>query len=614
MDKNPNSRNIPDVIINAYSLLLQHRIVKITEPIHENLGKGAMGWVFECVSKVPYPNREGIPCKVPLKFLISEKFLTQPVQVFSLCEKVSGFPHQDAESKKLCLPEAHRAPRDASRLTCYVKWAIEWLEDAATGKLLQDGDPYELPDFSRKLLKLPLPTQYPLIFNESSITYDSWKPHIGEFGHVECNFGVGIQAIFANRFTDKNGSLIRESEFARELLQANNMIHGKWIILPDIRFERHRPPQTYKEINELCTNNGLNFYTILKKAWNPVNQGHFGILLIGFPIPKIVGQSLNEIHWQPLLFQNYRGYKTKNRRKLKGQFRKPKIIWQRLIKHYCFSPSQQLPWGKVENITNERLYARGAYSSEVQATPIAFFGCGALGSSVAEFLARGGVKQINLFDPDSIKFGNLCRHTLDGSSVSINKAKALAERLSLANPLSTIKGHPLKIPLDSCSDEVINRALKNAHIFIDCTTSETAFEWLDQYAVENNKRLISLFFNFHAELLTICVSGDSMSCGSIFADLNFSIQQNQTPLDPKIYFFQPSKEEQIIEGAGCWHPSFPALGSHVQILAAHAVDILSHYISLEERIGVAAIVKRQTVTQSGVQTGPLVEVLWKKEY
>ena len=51
-----------------------------------------------------------------------------------------------------------------------------------------------------------------------------------------------------------------------------------------------------------------------------------------------------------------------------------------------------------------------------------------------------------------------------------------------------------------------------------------------------------------------------------------------------------------------------------QILSAHAVDILSHYIDSKEKIGLATIVKRQPVTQNGVQQGPLVEVVWAKEY
>ena len=158
------------------------------------------------------------------------------------------------------------------------------------------------------------------------------------------------------------------------------------------------------------------------------------------------------------------------------------------------------------------------------------------------------------------------------------------------------------------------RMLAEADVFVDCTTSEAAFDWLNQYAVENNKRLISLFFSFHAELLTICISGDSTSCGDIFKDLTCSIENEKTPLDSEVYFRDPPKGEQIIEGAGCWHPTFPARNAHVQILAAHAVDILSNSIDSKQKIGLAAIVKRQSVAQNGVQPGPLVEVVWVKEY
>ena len=81
-----------------------------------------------------------------------------------------------------------------------------------------------------------------------------------------------------------------------------------------------------------------------------------------------------------------------------------------------------------------------------------------------------------------------------------------------------------------------------------------------------------------------------------------------------MYFCEPLKEEQIIEGAGCWHPTFPARNAHVQILAAHAVDILSCSIDSKQKIGLAVIVKRQSVTQNDIQPGPLVEVVWAKEY
>lgn len=615
MDRMPNQNQISDIVIEAYNHLLQRRIVVITETIRKNLAEDATGWVFECTAEVPYPNKKNFPREVPLRVLIPEEFPYEPVDIYTICGEVNGFPHQDAELGKLCLHEEDSAPRDASRLVCYIKWAIEWLEDASNGMLLKPGAPYELPDFSRKILDSPLLTELTLIINESSNSYETWLSRNGEFGHVECFWASGSQTIFAVRFYDEDSLLIRESKFAPNVLRKGSRIDGKWVIVPNICYEKHRPPQTYEEMERLCSRNGLNFYKLLKETWNLKNTHRFGILLIGFPIPEKAEAPFTEIHWQPLLFQNLRGFRDqKPKPRLKGPARKSKQIWQKLKENGCFSPDQHLPWGRVENITHKRLYTRGAYSSEIQSTPIAFFGCGALGSSIAELLARGGVKQLNLFDPDLITFGNLCRHTLDGSSVGLNKAKELAERLSRANPLSTIQGHAIGIPLNSHSDEALHQVLTNADVFVDCTTSETAFDWLNKYAVTNGKRLVSLFFNFRAELLTICISGDSRSCGDIFLDLKDSVQQNRTRIDPYVYSHEPLEEEEIMEGAGCWHPTFPAQNAHIQILAAHAVDIISHSISSKSKRGLAAIIKRQSVLQNGVQPSSLVKVAWTKKY
>ncbi|RKU26842.1 hypothetical protein C6497_12410 [Candidatus Poribacteria bacterium] len=614
LDMDRASSEFTDIVIEAYSLLRQQRLVDIIQPIRENLTEGETGWEFMCVAKVPCPNPKKLPGEIILRVVIPETFPGEPVEFYP--ENVNAFPHQDAETGKLCLPEETLAPLDASRLVCYVKWALDWLKDAANGRLLQPGEPYELPDFSRKLLESPLPTNAPFIFEESPNSYEKWEPLLGTSGGVECYWGNGISAIFAVRFHQKDGLLVRESDFALQVLNKERKIEGMWFIVRDIRYERHRPPQTYGEIDRLCSSNNLNFYTLLEETWKLNNSNKFGILLIGFPIPDKVGEPFTEIHWQPLLIQNLKGFRSqKPKPRLTGSARKPRQIWKKLKENGCFSPSQQLPWGKVENIARDRLYARGAHPSKVQATSMVVFGCGALGCSIAELLARGGVHQMNLVDSDTIKFGNLCRHTLDGSSVGLNKALALAKTLSRANPLSRIIGYSARVPLDSQSDQALRQAIMDADILIDCTTSEAAFQWLNQYAVENGKRLISLFFNFHAELLTLCISGESISCRHIFKDLYYAVQQKYTPIDPEVYFYHPSKDEQIIEGAGCWHPSFPALNAHVQILAAHAVDIISHSIATKQETGIAAILKRKNlITQNGNQPAVCVKKVWGKDY
>lgn len=112
-----------------------------------------------------------MPKEVILRVLIPETFPMEPVEFY--LENVSAFPHQDAKTGKLCLREEALAPVNASRLVCYVKWALEWLKDAANDRLLQSSKPYDLPDFSRKLLNSRLPTSVPLSLRNRQIPMEN---------------------------------------------------------------------------------------------------------------------------------------------------------------------------------------------------------------------------------------------------------------------------------------------------------------------------------------------------------------------------------------------------------------------------------------------------------
>lgn len=614
MVKNNNKYEIPDIILEAYSILLQHRIIEITKPLDLSLRNDKNDCEFECIVEVPYPNLENIPHQVPLRALILKEFPWGPVNFYPKCEEVSGFPHQDAETGKLCLPEERLAPIDAQRLVCYVQWAIEWLKDAANGALLKRGDPYELPDFSRKSIGNSLLTKYALIFNESTQTYEKWKSYIGKSGSAECAICSVDRTIFASCFRGENGLAINESIFSSPVIDQNHTIYGKWLILKDVRYKRYRPPQTYGELEELCLASDLNLYDILKKVWEKGDKSlEIGLILVGFPISRIVGEDPIEIHWQPLLIENLEAdYKSGNH---KGKSGKPRAIWPKLTQNKGrFSRCEQLYWGMADNVAQERMYARGAYSSKVRSCHVAIFGCGALGCLVAEFLSRGGVSVINLFDTDNVKFGNLCRHTLDGMYLGKNKALSLAKRLSSANPLSEIHGYSDSIPLKSSSSRKICEAIDKSDLLIDCTASEVAFDWLDSYSKKQNKRMVSMFINFHAEMLTLCISGATTSCNKVFQDLQSCICSGQASIDPGSYFYQPSKEEQIIEGPGCWHPTFPALNAHIQMLTASAIDVFGSHIEKAGVNGLAAIIRRNSPAKNEIQTGSIVEIIWSKVY
>jgi hypothetical protein len=65
---------------------------------------------------------------------------------------------------------------------------------------------------------------------------------------------------------------------------------------------------------------------------------------------------------------------------------------------------------------------------------VACFGLGAIGSPLALALAREGVGSFGLYDPDTLRPGNVVRHALDLLSVGQPKAEALESALARVNP------------------------------------------------------------------------------------------------------------------------------------------------------------------------------------
>ncbi|HZX11866.1 MAG TPA: ThiF family adenylyltransferase [Candidatus Nanoarchaeia archaeon] len=96
-------------------------------------------------------------------------------------------------------------------------------------------------------------------------------------------------------------------------------------------------------------------------------------------------------------------------------------------------------------------------------THVAVVGCGALGSVVAELLARAGVGKLTLIDRDVVELSNLQRQSLYGEGdVGEVKVEALARRLADVN--SAVKIVPLCADLD-----VENVDCMSADVVVDGT-------------------------------------------------------------------------------------------------------------------------------------------------
>ncbi len=601
---------IPDTILRAFSLLESIEGVTIIEQLSASDKDERPGFAFVCEVPAPSGNTEGIPDIVQLRVVVPNSFPYSAVQVCPLHEEVRGFPHQDAQSGKLCLPPEYEAPWDISRLKQYVLWAIDWIADAANGELLKPGDPFEVPDFSSGTTEPP--TDDIFVFDESPDSFCYWKDQVGSTGKVHLTTAKLSNSYFPIKYWDAHQKEIRTTDLYSETYDRNDTFVGSWVLLDNLSFFRHRPPQTYTELSILCKKAGANLDEAIRYAWKQGKGSvRFGVTLIGFPVPEKVGGSPVEVHWQPILFDNMKldrkRYKPKHGAMKKG------AVWATTVQKGTFAPDKRLVWGDSENISRRRLYARGSFAS-IRSTHISVAGCGAVGSVVAELLARGGASPIKLFDPDRFEFGNQCRHTLDGREVRKGKASGLARRLSSANLLSDITGYQTHLPPNDPKDlETTIDLLESSDLIIDCTTDHGAFLWLNKVARGSMTRLASLFFDFNATVLTLCISGKNTSCNNVAKRLYEDIKKGMTPIEWDYYKRIPAKDEQVIPGAGCWHPTFPAVNSHIWMLVASAVDVLQEILSQPLTCdGTAVLIQRKDASSS--QVGPLVEVVWRERY
>lgn len=87
-------------------------------------------------------------------------------------------------------------------------------------------------------------------------------------------------------------------------------------------------------------------------------------------------------------------------------------------------------------------------------------GCGGIGCTVAELLARAGVGKITLIDSDTIEISNLQRQiAYTAQDIGFYKAEVLAKRLQQINPYIAIESYTVKIEQDNAEQLIASQDL-----------------------------------------------------------------------------------------------------------------------------------------------------------
>lgn len=141
-----------------------------------------------------------------------------------------------------------------------------------------------------------------------------------------------------------------------------------------------------------------------------------------------------------------------------------------------------------ERFSREELLLGEAAMDRLAQAKVIVFGAGGVGGAAVEALARGGVGEVHVVDPDALSLSNINRQILAvEETIGKNKAEAAVERIKSINPECKAIAHPhFYMPEDK--GEI---ALSDFDYVIDAIDTVGAKLALAQEAYEKNVPIVA---------------------------------------------------------------------------------------------------------------------------
>lgn len=334
-----------------------------------------------------------------------------------------------------------------------------WLQDAATGQLSEDGEQFEplrLEGYSGMII----------------YDYDYLASVVQNNRRIinELNFALGL----FERIKDEEVASFRllklitpgtldevvaefETEKKKDLQNATKRhLHYGYVVwsdTPETYAEYNIAlPKTWSEFTTFCSQFGID-YRRLETFISTVDGNyllHFPVI-VGIRRPKpLIGYSSN------IEFLNFR-FRVDTGDTANGKFVNDVEVQ--------FQAHNQPLTAKLANKISNVSSTDGLKL---------VLGCGALGSKIGMHFGRSGNHKLAFFDPDALSSHNMVRHALLASKIGVNKAKALSDEIKSMFPTEDISIVGSMLPFNSSNVE----AIKAVSRVFDFTASPAVFNQL----------------------------------------------------------------------------------------------------------------------------------------
>jgi len=240
-------------------------------------------------------------------------------------------------------------------------------------------------------------------------------------------------------------------------------------------------------------------------------------------------------------------------------------------------------WTAVSDLRSEVATRRDAQrpTSKYAGKTVEIWGCGGLGSWMAEFIARAGAARILLRDTGAVSGGLLVRQNYLEDDTGLAKAPQLAVRLAaIADDLTVAAA------TESALDVLTAGYVPNADILIDATINITLAARLDEWArTATPKPLIAQVATDPrtATLALMVISAPAASIGPATIDDATSVTVLKDPTLERFHgFWSPhSTAEQLVPTLGCSTPTFHGSAADLASTAGSLVSLLANHIDVD---------------------------------
>ena len=511
----------------------------------------------------------GLPLRSRERFIIilPEDFPFELPRIVTKHTRFAGFPHVQWK-RLLCLyisPSTEWEPSDG--IFGYMDRLHDWLRQGALNQLDPSGAPSHPPITypSSKNIKTIIPR-----VNTPEVLENGWygTAHLKRISEDRLDV-VGWSSLFA-KDTPKNVSaaILTSKYFPFEF------------------------PETVSNLIAELEHNGVSFGKLALTLYHAslYNQKDSPLLLIiGTPMRGIQGEARKQhlVAWY-IAKNLVRAFKLSTD-KYSDDIRKQKIgkEVEKIIRNW--SKKAKVEWCRVREDRSEVIIKRDHSSpiSWFKNRSVALWGCGALGSHIAEYLTRAGVRKIVLIDNGIVTPGIMVRQLYNDIDIGKYKIDALEDRLIKIQARQDVEFEKKNCDLiELLNDDEI---FKGVDIIVNTTASRVIEKKLEfrRRFLSHSKRvpIISMMVGHLAQcgIVTISMPQYSGSNFDLFRKTKISTLKNSAyfhfadefwPEKPRQELFQPEP--------GCSDATFLGSDADVSALSACMINYAVRSIKNDE--------------------------------